>query len=151
MYDIRDVIDKYKRITEQRIAIFESMVADEGDIRNRMLINVFIKSARKEIEHCHQMRASISDAMASALDFDVYDKISFLVNQFSRTLVRANLRERRQLVDYALLQEKAVLALLLDIQGRMLSQEGMEEKVAYYVLTELIELKKRFIQQMEKI
>ena len=131
--------------------MYERATDDEGDIRNRMVLGVFIKSTEKEIRHCDEMLSSISDQMAGGIDFDVYDKISFLVNQFSRTLVMPKTHDRRQLVAYALNQEKAVLALLLDIQGRMMMQERMTESVAYYVLSELIEIKKAFIDKMERI
>ncbi len=150
MYDIRDVLRKAIDIALRKREMFEKLKEDAGDMRVRMQIGVFIKAMDADIHYYENVIKNISDAMAEGIDFGVYDKISFLVNQFTRTIVPPKLGDPKTMMKYFIEQEKAAYALLVDIQGRMVTDERIASSIAYYVLLEAIEDKSKKIADLEK-
>lgn len=150
MYDIRDVLRKGIDIAIRKRTMFEKLREDAGDLRLRMQLGVFIKAMDKDINYYETMIKNITDAMAEAIDFGVFDKISSLVNQFSRTILPPKITDRSVLLKYVIEQEKAALALLLDIQGRMVTEKAIAGTISYYVLLEAIEDKRKRIDELER-
>lgn len=148
MYDIRDILRKAIDITEKKKSAYLRLQENSGDIRMRLLIGVLIRSANKDIGHYKKIMENITDAIAETIDFSVFDKISSLVNQFARTITPIHITERKVLMEYALNQEKAIYALLVDIQGRMVVSDTTTS-IAYYVLLEIIDDKRKFIEELE--
>lgn len=151
MYDIRDVLQKGVHITTLQKETYEKAREDEADLGLRLIYNIMIKSALDDIEYYKRLISGIPDHMAESIDFAIYDKISSLVNQFSRTIVKPKTRDKKELVRFALDQEKALYALIIDIQGRMVTDESTSGTIAYYVLLEVIEEKKRLIDRFEQM
>lgn len=150
MYDIRDVLRKAIDIAIRRRSMFERLKEDAGDIRIRMQIGVFEKQVDMDIHYYENIIKNISDSMAEGIDFAVYDKISFLVNQFTRTIVPPKEISQKSLLSYFIEQEKASYALLVDIQGRMVTDKAIAESIAYYVLLDAIEDKTKKIRDLER-
>ncbi len=150
MYDIRDVLRKGVTLTEKKKNEYLKLQENSGDIRLRLLIGVFIRAFEKDIVYYNRLVESVTDTIAEGIDFGVFDKISSLVNQFSRMIVPISLSERKELVAYVLEQEKATYGLLVDIQGRMVTS-GNPLSIAYYVLLEIIDAKRAFIEELEKM
>ena len=150
MYDIRDILRKGIDITEKRKQQFKQLQENSGDIRMRILIGVFIKEINRDITYYQRLTESISDVLAETIDFGVFDKISSLVNQFSRTIMPLSITDRRELVKFVIDQEKATYALLVDIQGRMVVSSSTVS-IAYYVLLEIIDEKRQYIEELERM
>jgi len=150
MYDIRDVLRKGIAITEKKKNEYVKLQENSGDIRLRLLIGVFIREFEKDIVYYNRLVDNITDSIAEGIDFGVFDKISSLVNQFSRIIIPINISDRKELVAYVLELEKATYALLVDIQGRMVTN-GNPPMIAYYVLLEIIDVKRSFIEELEKM
>lgn len=150
MYDIRDILRKGIAITEKKKNEYVKLQENSGDIRLRLLIGVFIREFEKDIIYYNRLVDNITDSIAEGIDFWVFDKISSLVNQFSRIIMPINISDRKELVAYVLEQEKATYALLVDIQGRMVSNDS-PASIAYYVLLEIIDVKRSFIEELEKM
>lgn len=151
MYDVRDILNKGIDIAKKRKRIFEKTRDDQGDVRLRIVMNVLIKSTENDIEHYKSLIQSISNEMAEGLDFAFYDKISSLVNQFSRTIVGPTTNDRKELIKFAIDQENSVYALILDIQGRLVMDNESYDNQAYNILSEVIEEKKKLIDQLENM
>ena len=150
MYDIRDILRKGLDITEKRKQQFRQLQENSGDIRMRILIGIFIKEINRDITYYQRLTESISDVLAETIDFGVFDKISSLVNQFSRTILPLSITDRRELVRFVIDQEKATYALLVDIQGRMVVSSSTVS-IAYYVLLEIIDEKRQYIEELERM
>ncbi len=150
MYDIRDILRKGIDITEKRKQQFKQLQENSGDIRMRILIGVFIKEINRDITYYQRLTESITDVLAETIDFGVFDKISSLVNQFSRTILPLSITDRRELVRFVIDQEKATYALLVDIQGRMVVSSSTVS-IAYYVLLEIIDEKRQYIEELERM
>lgn len=147
MYDIRDILRKGLNINEKRLAEYKKLQENSGDVRMRILIGVFIRALEKDNQYYQKLIGSITDSIAETIDFGVFDKVSNLVNQFARTIVPIDIRERKALSIFILEQEKATYALLVDIQGRMVTSSSTTS-IAYYVLLELIDEKRKFIEEL---
>lgn len=151
MYDIRDVLNKGIVIANKRKEIFEKSRDDQGDVRLRMVMNVLIKSTENDIAHYERLIEGITDEMAEDLDFAFYDKISSLINQFSRTIVGPKTSDRKELIKFAIEQENSVYALILDIQGRLVMDNESDDNQPYKILSEVIEEKRKLISQLENM
>ncbi|GAU76801.1 hypothetical protein [Fusibacter sp. 3D3] len=149
MYDIRDVLSKGIEVAKKKRAIYEKIKENSGDVRVRMMVQVMIIAVDTDIKHYQNMIANITDEMAEAIDFGTYDKISSLVNQFSRLFTAPQIRDRKILLDYAIEIEKSIYALLVDIKGRLVTSELITSSISYYVLIEMIETKQAFITELE--
>ncbi len=149
MYDIRDVLRKGIEVASKKKAIYEKIKEDNGDIRVRMMVQVMISQVEQDILHYQSMIMNISDEMAEDIDFGTYDKISSLVNQFSRILTTPQIRDRRLFLEYAIELEKSIYALLVDIKGRLVMSELIANSISYYVLLEMIDSKEKFILELE--
>lgn len=150
MYDIRDILNKGIMINEKKKAAYFKLQENSGDIRMRTLVGVFIRELDKEMAYINRMKENITDQMAEAIEFSAFDKVSSLVNQFSRTIVPIKIKDRKELLHHVLEQEKAMYALLIDIQGRLVTTAS-PMSVAYYVLLELIEEKRRYIEELKRM
>ena len=150
MYDIRDILRKAIEITEKKKAEYKKLLENSGDVRMRLLIGVFIRRADKDILYYRKISDNITDSIAEGIDFGIFDKISSLVNQFARTIMPIQITDRKQLMVYALNQEKATYALLVDIQGRMVINDTATS-IAYYVFLEIIDEKRKFIEELEQM
>lgn len=148
MYDIRDILRKAIEIASKKRAVYQKLQDNSGDVRMRVLIGVFIKAMNLDISYYQRLIDNVSDQMAVGLDFSTFDKISSLVNQFSRLILDVNITDRKELVSYVLEQEKASYALMIDIQGRLVVTET-SNSIAYYVFSELILNKKNYIEELE--
>lgn len=148
MYDIRDVLRKGIEIASKKRSVYQKLQDNSGDIRMRVLIGVFIKATNVDISYYQRLIDNVSDQMAIGLDFSTFDKISSLVNQFSRLITDITITDRKELVRYVLEQEKASYALMIDIQGRLVVTES-SSSIAYYVYSELIHTKKHYIEELE--
>lgn len=148
MYDIRDILRKAIEIASKKRAVYQKLQDNSGDVRMRVLIGVFIKAMNLDISYYQRLIDNVSDQMAVGLDFSTFDKISSLVNQFSRLILDINITDRKELVSYVLEQEKASYALMIDIQGRLVVTET-SNSIAYYVFSELILNKKHYIEELE--
>ncbi|HAS74501.1 MAG TPA: hypothetical protein DCS67_10180 [Clostridiales bacterium UBA8960] len=147
MYDIRDILRKGLMINQKKMEAYQKLQENSGDVRMRILIGVFIRALEKDVLYLQKLIDSITDSIAETIDFGVFDKVSNLVNQFSRTIVPIDIKERRALSLFVLDQEKASYALLVDIQGRMVTS-STTTSIAYYVLLELIDEKRKFIEEL---
>ncbi len=150
MYDIRDILRKAIDVTNRKKIEYEKLLENSGDVRMRILIGVFIRATQKDIDYYQKLIDSITDSIAETIDFGVFDKVSNLMNQFNRMIVKLDIKDRRELVSFALNQEKSTYALLVDIQGRMVTSNSASS-IAYYVLLELIDDKRKFIEELEQM
>ena len=149
MYDIRDVLTKGIEIASKKKKLYEHIRDNNGDVRVRTVANILIDAVNSDIVHYQMMIKNVTDEMAEDIDFGTYDKISSLVNQFSRLMIAPEIRDRRQLLDYSIEVEKALYALLIDIKGRLVTSDIITSSISYYVLLEMIVDKESFIQKLE--
>lgn len=150
MYDVRDLIKKAIAIAEKKKRLLLSILENTPDPRLRILIQVMINTVEKDIQFYLTMNQELENQTLDPIDFAVYDTIASLINQFGRGMVSAKIKTRQEMVNFSVDIEKAVLALMLDIQGRLAQAEGGGHSTTYVIVGRAIEQKKKTIENLER-
>lgn len=149
MYDIRDVLRKAIAVTLKRREVYRKVLEQSDDLKIQTMVRILIHEIERDLKGYEHMIGVLTDEQAEVIPFDVYDTISSLVNQFLRKLVAQDFKDPKAFMRYALEHEQAILALLLDIQGRLAQNTPITTSIAYYVLSEMIMEKKRTIKNIQ--
>lgn len=150
MYDVRDLIKKAIAIAEKKKRLLLGILENTADPRLRILIQVMINMVEKDIQFYLTVNQEIEGQPLDPIDFGVYDTIASLVNQFGRGLIGRKIKTRQEMVIFSVEIEKSVLALMLDIQGRLAQAEGGGHSTTYVVIGKAIDQKKRTIENLER-
>lgn len=150
MYDVRDLIKKAIAIAEKKKRLLLGILENTADPRLRILIQVMINMVEKDIQFYLTVNQEIEGQTLDPIDFGVYDTIASLVNQFGRGLIGRKIKTRQEMVIFSVEIEKSVLALMLDIQGRLAQAEGGGHSTTYVVIGKAIDQKKRTIENLER-
>jgi len=148
MYDIRDIINKAIALANQKRALYIKACEDINALDVRLVLKVVLKAIDKEIAHYNSMIKNVTNEMADGIDFAAYDKISSLVAQFSKIMIAPKVHNKNELVHFIINLEEQIYALLVDIQGRLVTNEAVASSVSYYVLNELISEKEHYISNL---
>lgn len=150
MYDVRDLIKKAIAIAEKKKRLLLGILENTPDPRLRVLIQVMINMVERDIQFYMMVNLEIEGQALDPIDFGVYDTIASLVNQFGRGLIAKKVNTRQEMVTFSVEIEKAVLALMLDIQGRLAQAEGGGHSTTYVVIGKAIDQKKKTIENLER-
>lgn len=150
MYDVRDLIKKAIAIAEKKKRLLFGILENTPDPRLRILIQVMINMVEKDIQFYFTINQELEGQTLDPIDFAIYDTIASLVNQFGRGLVGQKIKTRQEMVNFSVEIEKSVLALMLDIQGRLAQAEGGGHTTTYKIIGKAIEQKKRTIENLER-
>lgn len=149
-YNIFDVLDKLIILEEKAIKMYRQIAATK-DISPSLktVALVLAKEEEKHIESYSVLMENFKDKELDEIDFDIYDKVSSLLNEFQSRIVMPEASDVKSLLSFALELESQNLALLLDIQGRMVKYKDDVEKVSYKVLEYLLEDEKKHIDNLK--
>lgn len=148
-YNVLDLVDKAINIAEKKKTLYSNFNSS-NDINLKILANVLIKNCDKTIEYYKNFKIVYNNELDEEIDFSIYDRISFLVNEFKGKASIPNIANNKELFTFALNFQKQVLGLYLDIQGRLIKNEKDVQSAAYKVLSDIIEYKKKNIQNLEE-
>lgn len=149
MYDITDILKKAITITEKRRDIYGKVLENTPDPKLRILIQIMMTRLTQDIHYYEKILLELEHEVVEPIDFGIYDMISSLINQFMRILVTPKCKDKRTFLDFVIDSEKAYLALLIDLQGRLAQSENNTKGQAYKIFSKVI-LHKRFsIQELE--
>lgn len=110
---------------------------------------VLAREEEKHVESHNNLKESLKDKELDEIDFDVYDKVSGLISEFQSRIIMPNIYNVKDLVLAALVLESQYLALLVDIQGRMVKNKEDVERLSYKVLEGLLEDEKKRINNLK--
>ncbi|MBS4536393.1 hypothetical protein GOQ29_12270 [Clostridium sp. D2Q-14] len=137
-YSIIDILNKLIK-TEEKIKKVYVNIANSTDMRRIEIISrILVKEKERHIRYYEDIKKENSSGANQHIDFDIYDKISFLINQFNIRIVDKKFDTLEQLLNYALEYEEMNKGLLIDMQGRLLRTKKDNTTVAYKVLSEII-------------
>jgi len=152
MYDVRDIIKKIIEINELKKKVYKDIYENAGDIRTQMVAKVFINSVEKDIKNFNKMVKTVSNESVDFIDFGSYDLISKLISQFSvRISTHPQITSRTEFLDFAKELETSTYALLVDVQGRLVTNENIVDTLTYRTLSVMINDKKKNIDNMGKV
>ena len=150
-YNVADIINKAIKIALRRRTIYEKIGQEKYDILSIKIIStVLIKEVDRTIEYYEALLKEINDVEFEEIDFSIYDKMSFLINDFNKRIDIAEINNVREYLTFSLSLEKSLYSLLIDIQGRFVTNTSDIHTETYRILSDIIDNKTKHIAMIEK-
>lgn len=149
-YNIYDLLDKLILVEKKAINMYKQIAKTKNaspSLKTTALI--LAKEEERHVESYNKIKQSLKGMELDEIDFDVYDKVSGLVSQFQSRIVMPDTSDAKELLLFALEFESQSLALLVDIQGRMVKNKEDVERVSYKILEGLLEDEKKHINNLK--
>ncbi|WFD09309.1 hypothetical protein [Tepidibacter hydrothermalis] len=151
-YNTIDLIDKAIDIAKKRKEIYINIANDNYENkRMNIVVNTLVKGLDKNIDCYNRLKKYIAqnEEVLENIDFLVYDKILFLVNQFKKRLMNPKISDIKSLLRFSLNLEKEIYALFIAIQGRLVVKEEDAKTNTYRFLSNIIKEKEEYIKNLE--
>lgn len=151
-YNVVDILDKSIKIANKRKIIFENIEKKNCDIPSmKILSKVLIKEVDRTVKYYEKLKEEVGNIEFEEIDFVVYDKISFLINEFNKRIYTPDIHNVREYLRFSIDLEKDNLSLLVDIQGRFVKRTSDIHTKTYEILSKLIDNIDKHIITLEKI
>jgi len=149
MYTALDLIDKAIIIAQKRQTMYKKISSlDSQHFKTTMIANTLARDAEKTVVYYEKLKIEVADGQEE-IDFATYDKISFLINKFKRRFESPNIYNVENLLTFSFNFEQQVIALFIDIQGRLIHDKYDVEKNAYKIFSSIIESKQKHINSLQ--
>lgn len=151
-YTALDLLDKIIYVIEKKKNIcdveLEKMKNNAGIY---VLIKVFMKNLDKSITFINALKKEIKKTDMEEIDFNIYDKISFSIHEFSNKMGSLDTFNTKSISKYFLDFQKDVLSLYIYIQGKIVQKQEDINTSTYMVLNTMIVQKKEQIKGLERL
>lgn len=149
-YNIIDIIDKAIAIAYKRKELYaEISKQDHLPPAVKILSKVFADNVDKTFIFYEKLKIEVNNEEAEKIDFTIYDKISFLISQFNQKVYTTEATTPKEFLTFSLHFEKEILALFLDIQGRLITTANDTTSKTYIILSNMIKTKTKLIEDLE--
>lgn len=153
-YNVIDVIDKAINIENKEKSKYKNIGKQKGDVQSiKIMSTVFVKQADKTIEYYKTLKKELKGLKFEDIDFDVYDRMSFLVNEFNKKKYSKEINGIEDVKDYlkfSLNLEKDIYSLFVDIKGRFVKNTSDVNTKTYEILSDIVDNKANSISMLEK-
>ena len=150
-YNIIDIIDKGIVIANKRKSILEKVVKENTDMSSLDVVSkALIKGIDKNIQYYETLKKEAGDTEFEEIDFVTYDKISFLISEFTKKICVPEIKNVRDYLRFSLELERDVYSLLVDIQGRFVKSTSDIHTKTYKILSDIIDNKRKRIEILQK-
>lgn len=139
-YTISDLLEKLINIEENTLEIYnEIQVNLESKFKAFDIIILAIKKEElKHIEYYKKLKKELENNSNEEIDFYLYDRVAKLLFEFKNQNNIPRISIVQDLIRYAFELEKKNIALLIDIQGRLIQKEDDMNKKVYKVINDII-------------
>jgi hypothetical protein len=138
-YNVVDLIDKAINIAGRRKNIFENIGEQKSDIPSiKIMSKVLAKEVDKTIQYYETLKKEIGDSELEEIDFGIYDKLSFLINEFNKKIYVFEVNSVREYLKFSIDLQKDTYSLLIDIQGRFVKNTSDMHTKTYMILSDII-------------
>ncbi|WP_026895947.1 hypothetical protein [Clostridiisalibacter paucivorans] len=149
-YTIIDIIDKLISIEKKSKQLYITAIKKiEDNSRIKIIFRILLKEEDRHIEYYNNLKKSLEDKAIEPINFYSYDKISHLANKFKNDMYLPNFKDIKDLIIYALDFEKANLALLMDIKGRLVLSKTDTDSIQYKIISQIVEEEKKHVKNLE--
>jgi hypothetical protein len=150
-YNVVDLIDKAIDIAIRRKNILEDIGHEKLDIQAiQIMSKVLSKEICKTIEYYETLKKELNNADIEEIDFVIYDKISFLINEFNKRIYASEINNVREYLKFSIDLLRDTNSLLVDIQGRLIKNIWDINTKTYKILSDLIRNIEGHIDTLEK-
>lgn len=151
-YNIIDLLNKAISSSIRKKEIYENINQKKCDIPSMEIISkILIKKINNTIEYYEVLKKEIVDESFEEIDIRIYDRISFLINEFNKKIYEPEINNVRDFLEFSLVLEKNTYSLIIDIQGRFTENTNDVHTKTYKILSDMISNKADFITTLEKI
>ena len=151
-YNVIDLINKSIKIANRKKAIYESVGQRKCDIPSiEIMSKVLSKEISKTILYYEELKNELSESKFEEIDFYIYDKMSFLIDEFNKKIYATEINNIKEYLKSALNLEKDGKSLLIDVQGRFVKNTSDIHTKTYKILSDMINNKDNLIMTLEKI
>ncbi|MGH4123388.1 MAG: hypothetical protein ACREV6_10730 [Clostridium sp.] len=150
-YDIIDIIDKAIAIAYKRKDLYTE-ISKQTHLSPavKILSKVLADNVDKTFLYYQKLKKEVNDDETEKIDFAIYDKISFLISQFNLRVHTTDATTSKEFMNFSLQFEKEILALFLDIQGRLVVTSYDTNSKAYIILSDMIKTKTKLIEGLNR-
>ena len=150
-YNVLDIIDKAIDIQNRRKTILKSVVSEHKAKATIILMcKVLCNQIDEIISYYHELEDKIRDTEFEEIDIIIYDKISFLINEFNNKVYYADIENAKEYLKFSLNLAKDTYSLFIDIQGRLVKNINDTSTKTYDILSKIINNIKKQIETIEK-
>lgn len=153
-YNVIDLINKTIKIANWKKTMYESIGQGKcgtESIPIQLMSNVLAKDIDKTIKYYEELKDEVNKANFEEIDFYIYDKISFLIDQFNKKICVTDINNVKGYLKFSLNLERDCKSLLIDIQGRYVQNTSDIQTKTYNILSDMIIKKEYLITSLEKI
>lgn len=151
-YNVIDLINKAIDISIRKKAIYEHIGQRKCDISSmEMVSTILIKQINNTIRYYETLKRESEDRDFEEIDISIYDRISFLINEFNKKMYEPQINNIRDFLEFSLISEKDTYSLFIDIQGRFVKNTSDIHTKTYNILSDMINNKVELITTLEKI
>lgn len=145
-----DVIDKAVVIAYKRKELYNGISTQNYQSPTvKILSKVLADNVDKTLIYYEKLKKEMLNNEVEKIDFAIYDKISFLINQFNLRMHTTDATTPKEFLNFSVNLEKEVLALFLDIQGRLITTTKDTSLSTYTILSDMIKTKTKLIHDLE--
>jgi len=150
-YNVLDIIDKAIDIQNRRKIILKSVVSEHKAKATIILMcKVLCNQIDEIISYYHELEDEIRDTEFEEIDIIIYDKISFLINEFNNKIYYQDIENAKDYLKFLLNLAKDTYSLFIDIQGRLVKNINDTSTKTYDILSKIINNIKKQIETIEK-
>ena len=151
-YNAVDLIDKAIKLAIRKKIIYEKIGKDNWNVPSiKIMSKVLAKEMDKTVKYYETLENAIGKIEFDEIDFYIYDKMSFLIDEFNKEIHVTEIDNIKGYLKFSLDLEKDVKSLFIDIQGRFVKNESDLHTKTYEVLSDIINNKSINIEVLEKI
>lgn len=149
-YSILDLIDKFIDIEKKGFEMYNEIEKSSSDsIRIKSISKILAKEEKRHIKFFKDLKNTIEEFdNIDEIDFLTYDKAAFLINKFKNNIAPKNFNDSKEIVNFALEFERENLALLIDVQGRIVKDEDDINTTTYNALSKIIEEERKHVDNL---
>lgn len=151
-YNVVDLINKSINIAIRKRTIYENVGQRQCDIPSiGIMSKILAKEIDKSIKYYETLKSELSEGKSEEIDFYIYDKMSFLIDEFNKKIHAAELNNIKEYLRFSLNLEKDAKSLFIDVQGRYVRNANDINTKTYKTLSNMIINKEKLITSLEKI
>lgn len=151
MYTGLDLMEKLVLRAKWRKQIWANLKKQEKDVGKKILFKMLRDKTNRDITYYEQLTVQMKTQEAEIIDFFIYDKVASLMNQYKARIESIpQLKTKNEIVSFAIELEEGMIALLLDIQGRLVQKSEAEDTRIYKLLLEMIDQKSKYVDDLKR-
>lgn len=152
MYSVIDILKKAITQSNHRKDIMNRHWETASNIRTKIIISIIIKGIDRDIDFYQEVINDIDKSEVETITIDIYDKIASLMNQFTTNLrVLEEIDLDGDIIAQCMELNSSLLALFINIQGRLAESGAETFQKSYDVLSRIIEDKRRILTTAENL